>query len=73
MKDKKSEENALAEIMDRSYERDVYAMNPYGGFQVQWLQNYILDYIMQPKGESSSLIRSASWLQIKTLEDQVFI
>lgn len=49
-----------------------YTMNPYGGFRIEWLNRYIIDYIVLPKGESESLVESASWMMVKSLSETIY-
>ena len=50
----------------------IYCLNPWSGFKKEWLERYIVDYMMQPKGQSSKLIQNASWTQIKTINEECF-
>ena len=44
-----------------------YVFNPYGGFRVSFVNDYIVDYMMLPKGGSSCLIERATRKEIVKL------
>ena len=46
VRQRKPEENIIPDSMDRKVVRDLYCMNPFGGFRIEWLKNYIVDYIL---------------------------
>ncbi len=47
--------------------------NPYGGFRIEFANNYIRDYLLIPRGESGILKTRLSWWEISRLtQDWLF-
>jgi hypothetical protein len=67
----KSPENTeIAQNLEYPVPPISYIHNPYGGFRIEFLNKYVKDYLLLPKGQSQSLRDRITWWEITRLNEE---